>query len=158
MADFPAFGGAQRAAPLFQKVLFPNIEFQANVSSPPSSPKTVNVKISIVNLKTDLVAATLDRLFVYALASATEELTTSSLPIETSAMADIHFQIDISKAEGQSVVAPTSPGGLGSVVTIITKTANIDILIENLQVPLLASTFERIKTYMSAAVANDLNS
>jgi hypothetical protein len=157
MADFPTFGGAQRAAPLFQRVLFPNIEFETNVSSPPNSPKTVNVKISIVNLKTDLVTATLDRLFAYSLQSASNELTTSSMPIEIGAMADIHFQIDISKAEGQSAVQPTTPGGLGSIITTIVKTANIDILIENLQVPLLASTLERIKTYMSSSVANDLN-
>jgi hypothetical protein len=157
MTDFPIFGGAQRAAPLFQKVLFPNIEFETNVSSPPSSPKTVNVKISIINLKADLVASTLDRLFIYSLATASNELTTSSLPIETGATADIHFQIDTSKAEGNTLVQPTTPGGLGTTVVIINKTANIDILIENLQVPLLASTLERIKTYMINAVAADMN-
>jgi hypothetical protein len=157
MADFPAFGGAQRATPLFQKELFPNIEFETNVSNPPNSPKTVVVRISIVNLKTDLVANTLNRIFSYSLESATNELTTSSIQVETGAAADIHFEIDISKATSQGLTAPTTPGGVSTPTYTTIKTANIDILIENLQVPLLASTFERIKTYMSAAVANDLN-
>ena len=157
MADFPAFGGAQRAAPLFQKELFPNIEFETNVSSPFNSPKTVVVRISIVNLKTDLVASTLNRIFSYSLESATNELTASSLLIETGVTGDIHFEIDISKATSQGFTTPTSPGGISTPTYTTIKTANIDILIDNLQVPLLASTFERIKAYMSAAVANDLN-
>ncbi len=157
MSDFLAFGGAQRDAPLFQKELFPNIEVETNVSSPPNSPKTVVVRVSIVNLKTDLVAGTLDRLFAYSLASATNELTTSSIQVETGAAADIHFEINISKATTQGFATPTTPGGISTSTYTTIKTANIDILIENLQVPSLASTFERIKAYMTASVANDLN-
>ncbi len=157
MAEFPAFGGAQRAAPLFQKELFPNVEFEINVSSPPNSPKTVVVKISIVNLKTDLVASTLNRIFNYSLETATNELTTSSLQVEAGASADIHFEIDISKATSTDFTPPTAPGGIGTSAYTTIKTANIDILIENLQVPSLASTFEKIKAYMTASVVNDLN-
>ncbi|MBW4480839.1 MAG: hypothetical protein KME54_29400 [Tolypothrix brevis GSE-NOS-MK-07-07A] len=159
MADFPVFGGAQRAAPLFQKELFPNVEFETNVSSPPSSAKTVNVKISIVNLLTTLVPETLDRLFVYALASASQELTTSSLPIETAATADIHFQIDITKASflagNPQVDSQGNVTGQNFFKTV--KTANIDILIENLQIPSLEATLSRIKAYMVNAVATDMN-
>jgi hypothetical protein len=60
-------------------------------------------------------------------------------------------------ATSQGFTTPSIPGGISTPVYTITKTANIDILIENLQVPSLTSTFERIKTYMSAAVATDLN-
>ncbi|MGI8502040.1 MAG: hypothetical protein ACR2LR_13015 [Hassallia sp.] len=155
MADFPTFGNAQRSAPLFQKELFPNIEFETNVSSPPSSPKTVIVRVSIVNLKTDFVASTLDRIFHYSLETSTNELTTSSIQVETGTAADIHFQIDIAKATSQGFSAPI--GGVSTPIYTTIKIANIDILIENLQVPSLASTLERIKAYMVNAVANDLN-
>jgi hypothetical protein len=157
MANFPSFGNSQRSAPLFQKELFPNIEFQVDVSSPPNFPKTVNVRISIVNLKTDFVTSTLDRLFSYSLESANNELTTSSLPIETREIANIHFQIDISKATSLSLTTPTTPGGLSTSIYTTIRTANIDILIENLQVPSLESTFQRIKLYMTNAVFVDLN-
>jgi hypothetical protein len=157
MADFPTFGSANRAAPQFQKEQFPNIEFETNVSSPPNSPKTVVVKISIVNLNTNFVTATLDRIFNYSLETASNELTTSSIAIESGATADVHFSIDITKATSQGFTTPTTPGGISTPTYTTVKTANIDILIENLQVPSLSSTFERIRTYMSAAVANDLN-
>lgn len=157
MADFPSFGNANRDAPLFQKELFPDIETEINVSSPPNSPKTVVVRISIVNLKTDLVANTLDRLFAYSLESASNELTTSSIQVETGAAADIHFEIDISKATSQGFTPPTTPGGNSTPFFTTIKTARISILIENLQVPLLSGTLERIKAYMTASVANDLN-
>jgi hypothetical protein len=157
MADFPVFGSGNRTAPYFQKEQFPNIELETNVSSPPNSPKTVVVKISIVNLSTNLVTATLDRIFQYSWETASNELTVASIAVETGTAADMHFSIDITKATSQSFTTPSIPGGISTPIYTITKTANIDILIENLQVPSLASTFERIKAYMSAAVANDLN-
>ncbi|MBW4568038.1 MAG: hypothetical protein KME31_08445 [Tolypothrix carrinoi HA7290-LM1] len=157
MADFPTFGAANRAAPLFQKEIFPNIQLETNVSSPPSSPKTVVVRISIVNLKTDLVASTLDRLFAYTLESANNELTTSSVPVTSTEAANIHFEIDVARATSQGYIAGSTPGSVSTPTYTTVKTANIDILIENLQVTLLVSTLQRIKAYMSAAVSADLN-
>jgi len=157
MADFPAFGMANRDAPLFQKELFPDIEIQTNVVSPPNSPKTVTARISIVNLKSNLVAATLNRLFSYSLATANNELTASSIPVSTTELADIHFEININKAISQTLTPASTPGGLATQSTTTVITVNMDILIENLQITSLETTFERIKAYMSAAVASDLN-
>ncbi|NEU76944.1 hypothetical protein PI95_031725 [Hassallia byssoidea VB512170] len=161
MSNFPSFGNANRAAPLFQKEIFPNIQFATNINSSPNSPKTVIVAISMTNLRTESVNSTLERLFNYAVESANNEMNSSTTILASdNVLPTIHFEIDISKAtsQGGNLVVDSAGGHVSGAVTYTTvKTANIDILIENLQITLLASTLQRIKTYMATAVSADLN-
>lgn len=152
MADFPAFGTANRAAPLFQKEFFPNIQFEVNVFSYSNFPKTATIKISIVNLKLDVVTATLNRIFSYALESVGNEMNSSVRGEDVISPPVIHFEIDLSK----SVTQGFEPGGVTPAIKTV-KTANIEILVDNLPTSLLGDTLTRIKAYMSAAITSDLN-
>jgi hypothetical protein len=158
MTDFPSFGNANREAPPTQKNSYPNIQFAANINKVSDSLKTVVIAVSIVNLNVNLVVNTLERIFAYALDSANSELNSSTVALDSqNSLPTIHFEIDITKAASQGLTPPASPGGLATQTFTFYKIANIDILIENLQIALLASTLQRIKTYMVAAVSTDLN-
>lgn len=159
MANFPSFGNANRQASLFEKPSYPNIQFAANVNHSGNSPKTATIKISIINLKTELVASTLERIFNYSLENINNDLNPITNNLETIPYSPpvIHFEINISKATGQSVAPPSTLGGLPTTVLTITRTANIDILIDNLQTSLLTATLQRIKSYMAMTVNTDMN-
>ncbi|MCV3216035.1 hypothetical protein OGM63_21405 [Plectonema radiosum NIES-515] len=151
MADFPSFGNANRGAPPTQRDNAPNIQFAVNVNNHANSLKTAVIGISITNLKTELVVTTLERIFAYTLESANNDLNLSPT-LEEIVVPTIHFEVDINKTLTQGL---DSSNHLPVHTTL--KTANIDILIENLAISLLASALQRIKTYMAAAVAADLN-
>lgn len=161
MAEFPSFNNAVREAPLFQKALFSNIQFATNINSSPSSPKTIVVAISITNLKTDLVFSTLERIFSYATETTNNELNSSTTVLDSENMLPtVRFEIDISKAvsQGGNLVVDSMGNRISGEISYTTlRTANIDVLIENLQITLLAATLQRIKTYMASAILADLN-
>lgn len=159
MANFPSFGNAQREAPLFQKQFLPNIQFTTKVDRSGDSPKTTTIKISITNLKIDLVSITLDKIFTYAAESIASDVDALASTSETKVYLSpvIHFEIDVSKAISQSVIAPRTPAETGTLSEITTKTANIDILIDNLPVNSFIGTASRIKTYMVDAVIAHMN-
>lgn len=158
MADFPSFGNANREAPLFQKELFPDIRFASNVVESTNSSKSVNMGLSIVNLKTDLVNSTLSRIFTHALDSANQDLILYRIEKDSTILIPtVQFEIDISKATSQGTIGGTTPGSVSTPIYTTVKTANIDILIENLQLSLFSATLQRIKNYMISAVSADLN-
>lgn len=160
MTDFPSFGNAAREAPLFQKHLFPNVRFACNVVESTNNSKSVNMGLSIVNLKTNMINVTLSRIFTHALESAGIDLITYRIESDSTVLIpNIQFEINISKAISTGSAFSDSIGNdtSGSQFSSVVKTANIDILIENLQLSLFASTLERIKTYMSNSVFNDIN-
>lgn len=160
MSDFPSFGNAAREAPIFQKHLFPNVRFACNVVESTSNSKSVNMGLSIVNLKTSMINATLSRIFAHALESAGTDLIAYRIESDSTVLIpNVQFEINISKAIAVGGTFSDSIGNdaSGSQSHSVLKTANIDILIENLQLSLFSSTLERIKTYMSNAVLNDIN-
>jgi hypothetical protein len=83
MANFPSFGNANRQAPFNQKDLYPNIQLETNVNHSGNSPKTATGKISIANLKAELVAGTLERIFNYSLENINNDLNPITNNLET---------------------------------------------------------------------------
>jgi hypothetical protein len=158
MAEFPSFGNASRGAPSIYKELYPNVQYATNVVESVNNSKNINFAVSIVNLNTNLVISSLSRIFTYAVESVNMDLIAYTIVEDSSILIpSIHFEIDITKAVTQTVTPPETPGGVGTVTSTTIKTANIDILIENLQISLIAATLQRIKDYMTASIASDLN-
>jgi hypothetical protein len=154
----------------------PNIQFKHYVNHTDAIYKTVDVAISITNLLPELAETTVNRLFTYILECVASDLNPTVTPpvvvtvdttqsdsgSQSTTVAEylqpiIHCELDMDNQIGQELLAPTTPGGLGSLKYTSITIANIDILIGNLQTTLLGTTFARMKTYLTTALTTDMN-